>query len=546
MSRQRLLSFVRRWWPLLCLGPLVAALVGYIALLQIAPVYQAGTTLLVTRATVIGSGSTDDSAGAEALARTYAEALKTRPVLDEAIQRLGVSMSSRDLGQAVTVRPVTGTPMLRLTVEDKNPQRAADLANTIVAVFSQHNVADQNERLANSRQQMEQLVASLRVELDTRTSQLQQLRASLPAGDPQITRAEGELAQLQATYNDTLRTYENLRLAEAQGTNGVRVVEPAVPVNEPVRPNRLQIMALAIVAGLFVAIGSALAFEYLDDGLRDAQRVAAATGLRVLGSVPRWPAADRGLAGSQAGGPPGVDRATRQAADAYRLLFTSLVVATTEGERTPRVLMVASAAKDEGKSVTAANLAAVLAESGERVILVDADVHRPSQMQRFGVPNSVGLSTLLASDGVPVDSVLQSTAVPGLWVLPAGPPPNTSGSLFTSSRLSARLGALRRECDMLVIDTPPTLAQSDAALLASHADGVLFVVDARTSRARQVRHALELLRQSGAWIIGVTLNRVPRSQLEYVEYGYQPSGRPGAAESRTAAALGTAAPGKAR
>ena len=496
---------------------MVAGAAGYYFVLRIPPVYQADTTLLVNRGSSGGIPGADDPAAAESLARTYAEALKTRPVLEEAARRAGVSLSSRDLLQAIKVSPVTGTQLLRLTVEDRDPKLAADLANAIVSVFGEQNLEMQAGRFASSRQNLEQLVASLRAELDGRSAELQQLRATLATGDPQLTRRESEFAQLQATYSDSVRTYENLRVAEASGLSGFTVVEPAVPATDPVRPNKAQSIALAVLAGLVVAAGTAKSIEYLDDGLRTRERLAIATGLRALGSIPRWRTNTGGMLASQATASER-DRDARRAAEGYRLLFGTLMIAGSEGDEQPSTLLVTSAAMDEGKSLTAANLAAVFAEAGRRVILVDADLHRPTQMKRFELNNRSGLSTLLLNPSVAVDSLLRETSVPGLRVLTSGPAPPAPSAMYTSDRLTGRLAELRSQCDVIVFDTPPVLAQPDATLLGQHVDGVVFVVDARKSRGRQVRRALELLNEAGVVVLGAAFNSVPPKGMDYIPY----------------------------
>jgi non-specific protein-tyrosine kinase len=535
-----LLGFLKRWWFLLLLGPLVAGAASYVVIGQVAPVYQANTTLLVTRGASSDNPVADDPAGAESLARTYAEALKTRPVLERAAQRAGRADVLRELQQAVNVRTITGTQLLRLTVDDPDPAYAAELANAVVAVFVEQNLEMQAGRFASSRQNLEQLVTALRGELDTRSAQLQHQRATLPSGDPQLARLESDFAQLQGTYSDSVRAYESLRVAEARGLNGLTVVEPAVPPIEPIRPNKVQVLALAILAGGLIAAGIARAIDYLDDGLGSRERLALATGLRALGLIPRWKVGTSAVVATQATNKAG-DVATRRAAEGYRLLFSTLMIAHSDGDQPPRTLMVTSAAMDEGKSVTAANLAAVLAEAGRRVILVDGDLHRPSQMKRFGLTNRGGLSTLLINSSVAPDTLLRATPIAGLQVLTAGPVPPVASALFTSSRLVARLNELREQCDVLVVDTPPVLAQPDAALLGPHVDGVLFVVDAQRSRGRQVRRALELLNEGGATVFGAALNRVSIKAMDYVQYlAYLPEAVP-ASEDNAASTKGVGA-----
>jgi non-specific protein-tyrosine kinase len=533
VSAPGLFGFLKRWWLLLLLGPIVAGAVGYVFVGEVAPVYQANITMIVERGTTSGT-AIDDPTGSEALARTYAEALKTRPVLEAAAQRVGEGLTARDLLQNVTVKTVTGTQLMKLTVEDRSPARAAAAANAVVAVFSEQNLEQQARRYASSRQNLEQLVGALRGEIDARSAELQQLRSSLPAGDPQLARLESEFAQLQATYSNSVRSYEDLRVAEARGLSGMTVVEPAIPPTDPVRPNKLQTMALAVVAGLVVAAAFAKLLDYLDDGLPSRERLATATGLRALASIPRWRVSNGGLITREVSEGTAKRDALR-AAEGYRLLFGTLSL-TPEldglGENQPKSLIVTSAAMDEGKSLTAANLAAVFAEAGKRVILVDADVHRPSQMRRFELTNRAGFSTLLINPSASLKGMLRGTSVPGLQVLTAGPAPAAASALYTSRHLASRLAELREHCDVVVFDTPPILAQADAALLSPHVDGVIFVVDAQKSRGRQVRRALELLNEAGAQVVGAAFNRVAPRHMDYVQYqSYAPDQDPQSGET---------------
>jgi capsular exopolysaccharide synthesis family protein len=347
---------------------------------------------------------------------------------------------------------------------------------------------------------------------------------------------ESEFAQLQTAYGDSVQTFESLRVAEARGLNTLTVVEPAIAPTEPVRPNRTQTIALAVLAGLATAAASAWIFEYLDDGLPTRERLARATGLRALGTIPSWRSSAAGLVVTLAGRDPR-DRNARRAADAYRHFFGSLMLARAEtGTGTedplPMAIMVTSAGVEEGKSVTAANLAAAFAETGRRVILVDADVHRPSQMRRFELPNSIGLSTLLLNPSVELGSMLRETSMPCLRVLTSGPEPAAASAVYTSRHLDARLAELRQQSDVIVFDTPPVLAQPDIALLGQHVSGVLLVVDARKSHARQVRRALELLSEAGVPVWGAALNRVSPRAMDYIPpRGYERRAAPETTEA---------------
>jgi capsular exopolysaccharide synthesis family protein len=190
-----------------------------------------------------------------------------------------------------------------------------------------------------------------------------------------------------------------------------------------------------------------------------------------------------------------------------------------------RTLLVTSASPSEGKSLTAANLGVVLAQAGRSVILVDVDLHYPRLHRCFGLRNSVGVSTALLQEQPSLDGLLQSGPVPGfLRVLTAGPLPPNAAELLGSARMRDLLASLKTEADVVVLDSPPVGAFSDAAVVSTQTDGVLLVVDAGRTRRDVARRAVEALTRVNARMVGVLLNRMPKSRVGdyyyYYNYGY--------------------------
>lgn len=503
------LAFTRRWIVLLVLGPLLAGLVGYLVVQRIPPVYASTVTLLVSEGSVATNGGSDALRSAQQLALTYVEVLRTRPVLEAAAAQVGLDLPYRELEKRVNARVVRDTQLVRVSVEDTDPAVAAAYANAVADVFTARNLSAQQQRFADSRENLARLVETLRADIEARGQRLEELKAAAasPDRDAELVRLQAELTQLQATYSSTVRSYEDVRVAEARGMNTLTLVEPAVPPTEPVRPQRLAITLLAMLGGLATAVGFAVVSQYLDDRLRDGERVRAATGLTSLGLIPE-----------RVGGSEARDVVPRRLAESYRLLFSNLQVAT--GDQPLTTLLITSPAVGEGKSTTAASLALVLAEAGRRVLLVDADLHRPTQAQIFNVSNRRGLSTLLLNPRLSVRTALQPTRIPTLSLLTSGPTPADPSALFASSRLETRLAELRKLCEIVIFDTPPVLAQPDAPLLGSHADAVLLVADATRSKGREAARALGVLVAAGANVVGAVLNRVPRRAMDYGAYGY--------------------------
>lgn len=192
--------------------------------------------------------------------------------------------------------------------------------------------------------------------------------------------------------------------------------------------------------------------------------------------------------------------------EAYRTLRTNLDFAGLA--KTLKTLVVTSAGVNEGKSTTLANLAVVTAQAGRKVILVDADLRRPRLHQIFGLDNEKGLTTVMMDDNALITPPLQETGVEGLWLLPSGPLPPNPAELMGSRRMEEAIAKLVERADQVFFDTPPVVAVTDAAVLATKVDGVLLVISAGKTRREYARTAVQRLQQINARLIGTVLTNV--------------------------------------
>ncbi|WP_029215139.1 CpsD/CapB family tyrosine-protein kinase [Kallotenue papyrolyticum] len=202
------------------------------------------------------------------------------------------------------------------------------------------------------------------------------------------------------------------------------------------------------------------------------------------------------------------------AAEAYRALRTNIQFSSLD--RPLRTLLVTSTAPDEGKSTTLANLAVTMAQAEQRVLLVDCDLRRPSLHTLFGLPNEVGLTNLLLQESG--DLPAQPTEVPGLLVLTSGPLPPRPADILGSRRMEEVIARLREAADVVLFDTPPVVAVTDAAVLATKVDGVLLVFRAGATRRDRAREARRRLEKVNANIVGVVLTDV-QNDSTYDYYG---------------------------
>ncbi|HEY0607556.1 MAG TPA: CpsD/CapB family tyrosine-protein kinase [Herpetosiphonaceae bacterium] len=202
------------------------------------------------------------------------------------------------------------------------------------------------------------------------------------------------------------------------------------------------------------------------------------------------------------------------AAEAYRTLRTNIQFSSLD--KRLHTLLTTSTAPDEGKTTTIANLAVTMAQAEQRVILVDCDLRRPSLHTLFGLPNTVGLTSLMLeeTDQIPV----QKTEVPGLLLLTSGPLPPRPADILGSKRMEAVIARLREHADIVLFDTPPVNAVTDAAVLATKVDGVLLVLRAGATKRDRAREARRLLDKVNANIVGAVLTDV-KGEDSYSYYG---------------------------
>lgn len=201
------------------------------------------------------------------------------------------------------------------------------------------------------------------------------------------------------------------------------------------------------------------------------------------------------------------------AAEAYRTLRTNIQFSSLD--RPLKTLLATSTAPNEGKSTTIANLAVTMAQAEQRVILVDCDLRRPSLHTLFGVSNESGVTSALL-DQADAPLPLLGTEVPGLSLLPSGPLPPRPADLLGSRRMEALIVRLRESADIVLFDTPPVIAVTDAAVLATRVDGAILVLQAGKTRRDRAREARNLLEKVKAHVVGVVLNDAKIEQ----GYGY--------------------------
>ncbi len=504
-------AILLKWLWLIVLGTLLAGGTAFIVSRTMTPVYQASTTLMVSQGSNPTISDYTSILTSQQLAKTYGELLKKRPVLEGVVDELNLSLTAEQLGRLETVQLVRDTTLIMLQIENENPELAARIANTLAKTFIAQNQENQTSRYASSKDNLLRQLKQLESDIATTQTALDKARGA-PGNGAEVTRLETSLAQSRSSYSNLLKSYEDIRIAEAKSIDNVIVAEPAEVPTRPVRPNVLMNTLLAAVVGAMLAVGVAFLIEYLDDSIRSPDDADNALHLPTLGtimrtSVPHPP--DRLFVQTSPRSP---------MAESYRALRTNVQFSNVD---TPtKAILVTSANPTEGKSTTAANLAAAMAQGGLRVVLVDGDMRRPSQHQIFEVTNDYGLTNALLQDGAELNGSLQQTKIENLFLLPTGPIPPNPSELLGSQRMRRLITALKEQFDAVIIDSPPVLAVTDPAVLAPQADGVILVVGAGETRRGAAQRAVTHLTQVGARFLGVALNKISRGGRGYGYYYY--------------------------
>ena len=304
--------------------------------------------------------------------------------------------------------------------------------------------------------------------------------------------------------------------------NNVRVLERAIEPGVPVRPRPLQNLMLGLLLGLATGVGLAFAIEALDNTLKTQSDVEQFLGVPVLGLVP--------VIGHAPGGEPLPEELRERdlgvfmdpksvAAECCRSIRTNILFMSPD--RPLKTLVVTSPSPQEGKTTTAINLGVTMAEAGGRVLLVDTDMRRPRLHRSFGVSNHTGISTVTVGKST-IEEAIKRTDVPNLDVLPCGPVPPNPSELLHTDRFAAVLADCAKLYDRIILDSPPTSAVTDPAVLGNLADGVVLVVKAAETTRDSAMHARRQLTGAKARLCGVIVNAIDFSNPAYgYDYYYR-------------------------
>ncbi|MEM7330679.1 MAG: polysaccharide biosynthesis tyrosine autokinase [Chloroflexota bacterium] len=510
------LAPILKWWWLILLTTAVAGGTSYFASNEQEEAFRATTTLMVGNAFDSERPVTSEISMAATLASFYVDMANRNEVRRETAEALGL----RQLPSRIAVRQVDDI-FIDITITDSNAERAQAVANELARqLILRTPSAEEDDSFAVS------LLGDFENQINQTTTQieLKQQEIALAQSAQEISQLQDELRALESTKSQLTKDYTSLLQSSGQSaTNTISVLEPALLPQRPIvtSSSSMSVVLTAAGIGLVLSATAAYVLEYLDDTIKTPETISRITGFNTLAGIAEIRSDNKLITFAQPKSP---------ISEAFRVLRTALQFAIVN-DPSQKVFLVSSAVPEEGKSTTAANLAIVLAQAGNKTLLIDADLRRPSQHKVFGLSNRRGLSDLLIeispdedADDQPLEVLerkMQETQIQRLHLLTCGSVPPNPSELLGSKHMQRFLKVVSDEYDFILLDSPPVLSVTDATLLSARADGMIMVARAGKSRRQYVKMAAEKLRDVNANLLGYVLNALaPRSAGHRSYYYY--------------------------
>lgn len=523
------------------LASFVAGGLAFVFNVRRPPVYQAQTTVAIGRFIESPNpNSTDIRTGID-LAQTYAQLATTIDVLEATVDALGLNISPENLRSRISTRILTGTSLLVIQATSDDPVLAADIANNLAAQL----ILQSPTNLTEDQQEQ---IAFLNLQIQDLTQQVQDSRVQLESLNSRIAAAgsDDDVERLTLQRNSTIDQINNAQATIAQftetiaslqqRTNAIDIVERArVPTTQS--GSRIEtVVILGAFVGAALAFGVVLLIEYLDDTIRTTEESSQLLALPVLGAIVRLGNKVRKYSEMLITNQPSLSPFV----EGYRTTRANMLFSRNHGPK--RTYIITSAHPQEGKTVTASNLAVTIAQTGLQVLLIDADLRRPKVHEMFGLENNVGLTTLLFTDpteqelaksgefaGLPTSFVQcsQQTGVPGLRVITSGFVPSNPSEVLGSTVMRKWFETFyaAEAIDVIIVDTPPCLAAADSMVLAVNTGGqVILILNSGSTRRGAALRAKEQFTKLGVEPAGIIVNRLnPRDEEYGYYYGYYSS-----------------------
>jgi capsular exopolysaccharide synthesis family protein len=519
MQADQLRKLTRKWAiPIIALT-ILGAVASYVISHRLTPIYAATGKVLVVAGPGGSGGSGTISINATEATTTAASLLTEPMLLQQVITTLHLNTTPGSLSNDVSAAAELNTELVDVTVKDPSPARAAQIANALMTAYVAQVKQANTTTIKQSGGDIQTLIDAAQAKLNLDEAQL---AAALRSGQDPTAARDAVSTDTTLLTNDE-SSLAALEATKSQALDAVYVGELATAPVKPASPNVLLNTAAGGLVGLLLAAGYAYLREFLGQGLQNAEDVRDRLGVPCLGVIPKF----RHLPGRGRSDEPDHrhDEAVREA---YRRLRINLLFASPDANL--KSVVITSVRAGEGKTCTAANLSVALAGSERKVLLIDADLRKPDQHRLFGTSLEGGLSELILK--TPTTARVQlngfrQTQFANLSLLTSGTVPPNPAELLASKRALALLNGIGPNEDLILIDTAPVGLVTDALSLAAGASATILVVEAGKTKASAAATSIEALREVGANVIGVVLNKTSRrvgAGYSY-RYGYSAYGR---------------------
>ncbi len=520
---QYYLRIIRRWIWLLALATLVTGITGYAIVKQQPRSYSASARVIIGPGLESPDPGLDELRTAGMLMQTYAELITTRPTLESVIKNLDLQMMPDELARHINLHTDDTTRILTIGVEVDDPIEAMSIANALAATLVDMGPVGAEESQARIQDQTRNQIAYLEQEIANLEATLAQLEqdfvASTNAEERRLLNDQISLrrSQLSEASRNVIALEQSLLRGQ---TNRVRIIEPATFAVAVESQLELTVI-MAALAGLILALVLVFLFEYLGDAVRSEDDLVDLPSMPVLGVItkhklPRGVGRDQLIA---------YRSPESRATETYRLLASKLILnrfntgslnapeanpaagSPSAGDRPLRSLLISGThINNAGSGQIAANLAVILAQTGHRVVLVDANLHQPEIGPLFGVNGRVNLTNFLS--GQPLEGQLTPISwLPTLSIVPSGPISAKSFDLLASTRMTELIRQLEDQADLVLIAASPLLLYADSLVLSSRVGGVVVVAEQGTTRRATLVEIAKSLQEYGAATLGVVLNQ---------------------------------------
>jgi capsular exopolysaccharide synthesis family protein len=502
---------VLKWWWLLAAAAVVAAVSSFVVLRRQPLLFQSRATLVVGKTVYEANPSGGDFYLNQQLAGFYADLAMRDPVRDATLQALGLEWLPE-----YTARALPNSLLIEILVADTDPTRAQLVSNELAKQLI--NQTPTNDSNNGERQRfIENQLNMFETDITTTQDEIETMQLALGSMSSArlIAQTQKELSSLEQKLSTLRSDYAALLASSDRGAgNTITLIEPASLPSRPTGPNTATMVLLSALVAVAIAAAAAYLIEYLDDTLKSPEEINHLLDLPVIGfitEVEKGKTLESYLTKEPRSG----------VAEAFRSLRTDLEFSGVD--KPLKTIYITSSEMESGKTSIAVNLAIVIAQSGKRVILVDADLRRPSVHRYLGLTNQRGLSDVFRGN-LDIYNATTPYKEGNIFVITSGTPPPNPSELLGSKKMDQILESLKKVADIIIVDGPPFLV-TDATILATKVDGVLLIVRYGYTRKNGALNAAKQLKRAGARSIGVVLNRIPRTSgagYGYGSYHYYP------------------------